>query len=99
MYLHLGQDTVVRHEDIIAICDIESSSVSKITRKFLETAEKEKRVVNVTSELPKSFIVCAGRNSRGATVYISQISSTTLLKRSNFLAELSKDEGNAKENK
>ena len=30
MYLHLGQDVVVRSRDIIGIFDIENTSVSKI---------------------------------------------------------------------
>ena len=32
MYLHLGQDVVVRSRDIIGIFDIENTSVSKITK-------------------------------------------------------------------
>ena len=31
MYLHLGQDTVVRTGDVVGIFDLENSSVSKIT--------------------------------------------------------------------
>lgn len=58
---------------------MDTSTVSKITREFLKNAEKEKRVVNVSYELPKSFILC---NENGIIkVYISQISSVTLEKR------------------
>ena len=90
MYLHIGHDTVIRHKDIIGIFDIETSSVSKQTRDYLSEAQKIDYVVNVTSELPKSFIVCTDRKEKGAfSVYISQISSTTLLKRTDFINELS----------
>lgn len=80
MYIHLGQDTVIKQEDIIGIFDMDTSTVSKNTREFLKKAEKEGKVITITYELPKSFIVC---KINGETViYISQISSTTLEKRS-----------------
>ena len=80
MYLHVGQDTVLRQRDILGVFDLDSASISKGTREYLARAQKEGRVVNVGEELPKSFIVCAGPDGRH-TVYISQISSTTLLRR------------------
>lgn len=58
MYLHLGQDTVVRLDEIIGIFDIENASISRHTKRYLAHAEQKGRVVNVSSELPKSFIVC-----------------------------------------
>ena len=88
MYIHLDQETVVNENDVIGIFDIESTTVSKNTRKFLTVAEKKKRVVNVSYELPKSFIVCCDKKSKEKKVYISQISSSTLLKRSRFLNKL-----------
>lgn len=84
MYLHIGRDTVIRSDDIIGIFDIENTSVSLITREYLASAQTLGKVINVTSELPKSFVVCAprGKNSGGEiNVYISQISVGTLCKR------------------
>ena len=80
MYLHLGQDTVVRLRDIVGIFDMENATISKATRRFLADAQKGGRIYNVSMELPKSFVVC--RNSEGETVYLSQLSSATLLRRS-----------------
>ena len=60
--------------------DLDNSTVSKHTRDFLARAQKEGRVVNVSMELPKSFVVC--RDKEGETVYLSQLSSATLLRRS-----------------
>jgi len=76
MFLHLGMDTVVRMRDIVGIFDLENTTVSKLTRQFLADAEKGGRVVNVTPELPKSFVVCEHEGEE--TVYISQISAATL---------------------
>ena len=58
MFLHLGQNTVVRTDAVIGIFDIETASIGKITRQFLSRAEEELRVTNVSQDLPKSFVVC-----------------------------------------
>lgn len=88
MYLHLGQETVVRLREVVGIFDMENATISKYTRQFLADAEKGGRVCNVTMELPKSFVVCVDRDGM-ETVYISQISSATLLKRAGFVEGLS----------
>jgi hypothetical protein len=89
MYLHIGNDKVVRHKDIIGIFDIETSSISKITRDFLNKAQINGQIFNVTNELPKSFIVCSNSQEKNSyIVYISQISSITLLKRIDFFENL-----------
>ena len=59
MYLHLGADTVVRTRDIVAVFDMDRATVNATSRKFLAAAEKKKKVVNVSDDLPKSFVVCA----------------------------------------
>ena len=88
MYLHLGQDTVVRLDEIVGIFDMDTSTISKHTRQFLADAEKGGRIFNVSMELPKSFVVCLDTDGT-ETVYISQISSSTLLKRSGYVDSLS----------
>ncbi|MCI8395101.1 extracellular matrix regulator RemB [Acutalibacter sp. JLR.KK004] len=80
MYLHLGQDTVVRTSSIIGVFDLDNTTVSKHTRSFLAKAQQEGRVVNVSAELPKSFILCAEEGVQ--RVYLSQLAPVTLLKRS-----------------
>lgn len=87
MYLHLGQDTVVLMKDIIGIFDMETSTISQTTRDMLAAAQKSGCVVNVSMEMPKSFVLCSSGNR--TTVYITQISSSTLLKRTGFADEIS----------
>ena len=82
MFLHLGQYTVVKTDDIIGIFDLDNTTVSKHTRNFLTQSEKNKNVVNVSMELPKSFVVC--ENDGKETVYISQLAPNTLIKRFNL---------------
>ena len=81
MYLHLGQDTVVRTGHIVGIFDLENSTTATATREYISRAQKNGEVVNVSMELPKSFVVCCDAGK--TTVYISQISAQTLLKRAN----------------
>ena len=82
MYLHLGQDSIVRQQDIVAIFDLDNASASKHTRDFLARAEREGRVVVVSEELPKSMILC--KEDGRETVYLSQVSTATLLKRNSM---------------
>ena len=84
MYLHLGQDTVITAENIIGMFDMDACTVSKKARDFLANAEKNKRVVNVSFELPKSFVVCEKNGE--IVVYITQLSTKTLSKRHRITA-------------
>lgn len=76
MYLYLGGDTVINTKNIIGIFDMDTSTVNKATRDYLSMAEKEKRVIYVNYELPKSFIVCEDK------IYVCPLNTATLLKRS-----------------
>lgn len=80
MYLHLGGGVVIPTQEILAVCDLDNASSSHRTRAFLRRAQQEGRVVNVAEDLPKSFVLCAG-DSGPALVYLSQLSSATLLRR------------------
>ena len=79
MYLHLGQDKVVPIKTIVGIFDLDNTSQSRITREYLAACQKAGQVVNVSEELPKSFVVCQEKGQK--KVYISQLSSATLQKR------------------
>lgn len=75
MYLHIGEDTLIRDRDIIGIFDMDTSTVNKATRDYLKKAEQEKRVVYVNYDLPKCFVVTDKK------VFISPINTSTLSKR------------------
>lgn len=82
MYLHLGEQKIVKKRDIVGIFDLDTATVMKSSRNFLNYAEKNGEAVTLSYELPKSFIVCKSRREKKKTVYISQIAPATLLKRS-----------------
>lgn len=76
MYLHLGRGTVVNTKNVIAILDLDSTSLSKSTRNFLKVVEEEGFVRNVSEELPKTFVLCEIDGQ--SVVYITNISSKAL---------------------
>ena len=77
MYLHLGQSVVVYQKEIIGIFDLDNTTASFRTRRFLERAEKEGRLQAVSDELPKSFVVCQN-GEKPPMIYLSQLSAATL---------------------
>ena len=79
MYLHIGQSVVIPFRDVMGIFDLDNTSSSRHTRAFLERAEREGRLVNVSDDLPRSFVLCGGKGP--PTVYLSQLSPAALLRR------------------
>ncbi len=87
MYIHLGNNIMLPTDEIIGIFDLENTSISKRTRDFLSRAEKEGKVITISYDLPRSFVI-AGKNKNDTKIYISQISSSTLLKRTGYIDSL-----------
>lgn len=83
MYLHLGEETTVLKRNLVAIFDLENTTVRGATRRYLERAAALQRVIYVGMEMPKSFIICIEQGEE--RVYISQISAATLRKRAKRL--------------
>ncbi len=81
MFLHLGENTVITTDEIIGIFDLDNTTVSKITRDYLAFMQKNKKIINVSYDLPKSFVLCHKKDTDEKVIYISPISTQTLLKR------------------
>ncbi|MCQ4021965.1 MULTISPECIES: extracellular matrix regulator RemB [unclassified Ruminococcus] len=81
MYLYIGNDIVINSKDVVGIFDTDNTTISKNTRKFLNLSEKNGQIINVSYELPKSFIVCREKKSKKKKVYLCQLSPSTLQKR------------------
>ena len=79
-YLHIGMNVMVDPRRVIGIFDLDNTSTSKHTRRFLDGAEKEGVVQSACEDIPKSFVVCDHPYHRQIT-YLSQLNSQTLLKR------------------
>ena len=79
-YLHIGMNVMVDLRRVIGIFDLDNTSTSKHTRRFLDGAEKEGVVQSACEDIPKSFVVCDHPYHR-QIIYLSQLNSQTLLKR------------------
>lgn len=81
MYLNLGQEVLYKDE-IVGIFDLDTATVAGRTRAFLNRAEKEKKAVTLSYDLPRAFIVAQTEQEGSHRIYISQFSAATLVKRS-----------------
>lgn len=87
MFLHIGGDFVVPIKNVIAILDLESTTLSKDTKDFLSIAEEEGFIESISDDIPKSFIIT--EIDKKSKIYLSPISSITLQKRAGFVDGIS----------
>jgi ribosomal protein S8 len=87
MFLHIGGDVVIPIRNVIAIMDIDTTTISKDTKEFLKIAEEEGFIESISNDLPKSYIIT--ETDKKSKIYLSPISSVTLQKRSGYLNEIS----------
>ena len=80
MYLHLGQNEIVPDHREMCIRDRDKCSYEKRTREYLTRAEKDGVVLDVSGDLPKSFVVC-DHPYHPQIVYLSQLNTSTLKNR------------------
>ncbi len=80
MYVHAGNNRIIRTRDIIGIFDMDTATIATATREYLRKAEKDDRMINIKEEIPKSFIVTSD-DKQTDKVYVSQISTAALLGR------------------
>lgn len=79
MYLHIGNKKSVRKRDVIGIFDLDTATVSGITKKFIAKNEKEGRVEYMDSDLPRAFLLVEERGEYN--VKLSRISTVGLKQR------------------
>lgn len=78
MYHPIGGDFAVRERAVIGIFDLDNTTTSHRTRKFLTEAERQGQIVPC-DELPKSFLVT--QEFGLCRVYLSALSCATLERR------------------
>lgn len=81
MYLHVGNQVNIRERDIIGIFDMDRTTTSKITRKYLTDAQKRDLVISAKDEVPKSFILYREHPSEEVKICFSQLSTSALVGR------------------
>ncbi len=78
MYLHIGNHVNIRERDIVGIFDVDRTTTSWITRKYLSEAEKRALVSAANDEIPKSFVLYRDKETGQYKVYFSQLSTAAL---------------------
>lgn len=78
MYIHVGEDVLVRARDVVAIIDKESAITSNYAEECIE--RKDDSVINLAKGSYKSMVVTTEK------VYFSPLASSTLKKRSQKLS-------------
>ena len=79
MYLHIGNGKSVRKKDIIGIFDLDTATVSKITRGFIGKMQKAGRLEYYDTDLPRAFVLVGNKES--ARLRLSRISTQGLKQR------------------
>ena len=74
MYLHIGNGVSINDREIIGIFDLDTATVSKVTRGFINS--KGNDVEYADTDLPRSFIVAV--KDKKEKVILSRISTVGL---------------------
>lgn len=79
MYLHIGNRQSVKKKNIIGIFDLDTSTVTKTGKEFINRLEKAGAVEYADDDLPRSFVLISeGKKCR---VKLSRISTKGLVAR------------------
>lgn len=79
MYLHIGNKKSVKKKDIIGIFDLDTATVSKTGKDFINRSEKMGMVEYNDDDLPRSFVLTEEKGE--CKVRLSRISVSGLKSR------------------
>ncbi len=79
MYIQIGDDFTVRDQTLVGVFDLDHTSASLKTRRFLHAAQEQGELVETTQELPKSFLLTAEYGLQ--RVYLTKYNAAVLEKR------------------
>jgi hypothetical protein len=79
MFLHVGNNKNIRIKNVIGIFDMDNTTVSAVTRKYLTGKQKEGLVESAMDEIPKSFVLYLDDGKY--KICFSQLSTTSLMGR------------------
>jgi hypothetical protein len=76
MFLHIGNGKSVKKKEIIGIFDLDTATVSKTGKNFINKMQKEGRLEYDDFDLPRSFVLADCGNTQ--KIYLSRISAQGL---------------------
>ena len=80
MYLHIGGNEILPEKRIIGVFDLDQCTCSRRGQDYLRLAEEEGAVLDVSGDIPRSFVV-ADHPYHRQIVYLSQLSPAALQRR------------------
>ncbi len=76
MYLHIGNGVTVKKKDVIGIFDLDSSTVSHITKTYINKNQRAGNITYGDMDLPRTFVLV--EDTGGYGIKLSRISSQGL---------------------
>ena len=81
MYLHIGNGISIRDKDIIGIFDLDTSTVSQVTKKFINKKQKHysdyidilKFIVDLRTDVAKDKIYIPYKDRFNRVYYVEQL--------------------------
>ncbi len=70
-FVHVGLDEILPKQDIIGLFDIDALTVQKNSREYLNKAQKNKEIEDISTDLPISFILCDSRTKKQRIIFSS----------------------------
>lgn len=87
MYLHIGNGKNIKKKNIIGIFDLDTATVSSVSKKFINERQRAGKIEYNDTDLPRSFIVYSENEKE--RIILSRISSIGLKER--IEADISQD--------
>lgn len=79
MYLHIGNGIDIKKRGIIGIFDLDTATVSSITKRFINENQKKGNIEYNDSDLPRAFILTEEKDK--FKIKLSRISAAALVAR------------------
>ena len=73
MYLHIGNGQSIKKESIIGIFDLDTATVSTVTKRFINKFQKNNKIKYGDTDLPRAFILY--EDGKEEKISLSRISS------------------------
>ncbi|WP_374724290.1 extracellular matrix regulator RemB [Calidifontibacillus erzurumensis] len=78
MFIHLGENIMIRLKEIIAIISYDLLAESEVLKEFVEHNRKKHKIVEISAGTTKSIVVTK------SAVYLSPLGASTLKRRSHL---------------
>ena len=79
MICHVGAGTLIIDKDVVGIFDLDGEVTTATTTAFLKEAEKKKKTVAATADIPRAFVLTSGGEKE--RIIFTRLSTAAVAKR------------------